>query len=88
MFYHLQHGGDPEEGLTRACKVRSSCLRTNRLLSHDLKSPCSYFILEIKQGFMGEFVLQCQRGPLQSCLRDGTMKKNPIETSGGGGGSG
>lgn len=49
-------------------KVRSSCLRTNRLQSHDVKSPCSYFILQIKQGFIREFGLRCQRGPLQSCL--------------------
>ena len=33
-----------------ACKVQIGCLRTNRQPSHDVKSPCSYFISEIKRG--------------------------------------
>lgn len=71
-------------GFSNTCKVGSSYLRTNRLLSRDVKSPCSYFILEIKQGFMREFGSRCQRGPLQSCFKNGTMKTNPIEIYRGG----
>lgn len=67
-FYHLYYSSTEIQRLPNEYKVGSSCLRTNRLLSHDVKSPCSYFILQIKQGFMREFGLRCQRGPLQSCL--------------------
>lgn len=49
------------------------------------KSPCSYFILQIKQGFMREFGLRCQRGPLQSCFKNGSMEKSNTQFGGGGG---
>lgn len=42
------------------------------------------FILEIKQGFMGEFGLRCQRGPLQSCFKNGTMEKSSRDLQGWG----
>lgn len=67
-LFHLYYSRTEIQRLPNEYKVGSSCLRTNRLLSHDVKSPCSYFILQIKQGFMREFGLRCQRGPLQSCL--------------------
>lgn len=64
-----------------ACKVRISCLRTNRQPSHDVKSPCSYFISEIKRGIWGDLVCDAREDHHKAVSKMG-LWKNPIETCG------
>lgn len=47
--------------------------------SHDVKSPCSYFISEIKRGIWGDLVCDAREDHYKAVSKMG-LWKNPIET--------